>query len=867
MKNDSLNGAEPNIAKNAMEIARLNQEIKGLVSLFNANTELARAKCIELLASYTEIGFIHYVLARCHNKAGEFELAVESYNHAIELEPSNANFPNHRGVTYKNMGRDDEALKDFEEAILLDPSFSDAHHNKAIALLQQNKFREAVVSFDSALKTNPQSFKCHYDKGIALRKLGLSAEAAASYQAALSLNPNYTVAHCGLGNVYRDMGDFKKARESFEKAISLLPTYAQAFANLGVVLEALGLHKEAIINHKKSVDLQPNSGAFWDLYAVTLTQQKRFEEALPCYQKAIDLGQNSTLVWSNQAAALRPLGRYDEAISSCRMAIKLSPQNANAYLNMGNSFRAKGEFEQAIACYDQAIELKKDDAAAWKIRGEVLYSIGRLEEAVASFKIAATIDQTLSFSEALALPTIPDSVADITKWRARYLAGIRKLERLEISLQNPEKLLNYIAFHLAYHNMDNKEILEALSALFRAKAPKLNYTARHIGNAGYFVAKNDRTRVGVISEFLVDHTIGKLYQGYVSLLDPEKFEVVLIRGADTALDAFGENLNSMVGRSLMLPHDLEKQKALISELSLDILFYPDIGMSARTYLLAHTRLAPIQVVSWGHPDTTGIDTIDYFISSELIEDDNAEKFYSENLIRLSQLPCYYKRPVLSDKVASKKSFGLPESGSLYGCPQALFKFHPDFDDVLTEIVTLDPSGHIVLIEGKNESLNELLKKRWKTTHPELLEKVILIPRQPNDRFLCLMAQMDVLLDPIYFGSGNTMYEAISLGIPIITWPSKFMRGKIVAGAYKQMKVDDAPIASCPEEYAALAVAFAQDVGRQKRFKKSSNERANKIFEVADSIRELETFFEKALEVAKCGERLPSGWRPCLDKEV
>ncbi len=40
--------------------------------------------------------------------------------------------------------------------------------------------------------------------------------------------------------------------------------------------------------------------------------------------------------------------------------------------------------------------------------------------------------------------------------------------------------------------------------------------------------------------------------------------------------------------------------------SLDILFYPDLGMTPLTYFLAFARLAPVQCVSWGHPVTTGI---------------------------------------------------------------------------------------------------------------------------------------------------------------------------------------------------------------------------------------------------------------------
>ena len=58
----------------------------------------------------------------------------------------------------------------------------------------------------------------------------------------------------------------------------------------------------------------------------------------------------------------------------------------------------------------------------------------------------------------------------------------------------------------------------------------------------------------------------------------------------------------------------------------------------------------------------------------------------------------------------------------------------------------------------------------------------------RDDYLCLLDTVDILLDPIYFGSGNTFYESMAFGTPIVTMPGKFMRGRLVAGGYKQMKV-------------------------------------------------------------------------------
>ena len=152
---------------------------------------------------------------------------------------------------------------------------------------------------------------------------------------------------------------------------------------------------------------------------------------------------------------------------------------------------------------------------------------------------------------------------------------------------------------------------------------------------------------------------------------------------------------------------------------------------------------------------------------------------------------------------------MPETGILYGCPQNLFKLHPDFDAVLAAIAAGDPAGHLILPEGKYPAWTELLKARWAKTFPVLTERVVFLPRMSWDRFMAMMAQMDVLLDPLHFGSGNTFYDAMVNGTPVVTWPGRFARGRNVAAAYRQMGVADAPIAQHLEDYAPLALAFGK----------------------------------------------------------
>jgi protein O-GlcNAc transferase len=126
-----------------------------------------------------------------------------------------------------------------------------------------------------------------------------------------------------------------------------------------------------------------------------------------------------------------------------------------------------------------------------------------------------------------------------------------------------------------------------------------------------------------------------------------------------------------------------------------VLVYPEVGLDPMAYFLAFARLAPVQCAWWGHPDTTGIPAIDYFVSSTA-ELPDADKHYSERLVRMQGLGASFMRQHAGGDMRRRElrqrlqdQMGLPSSVHLYLCPQALFKFHPSFDDVLIEILAKD----------------------------------------------------------------------------------------------------------------------------------------------------------------------------------
>lgn len=733
-------------------------------------------------------------------------------------------------LRHHQAGRLAEAEKLYREVLGAQPRHPDTLHFLGVALAAQGKFGEAVASYDRALAVRPNHPEAHYNRGLTLAAMGRRAEAIASYDRAIALNPEMAEAHNNRGNELRAQGQLDQAIKSYQRTIAINPNLSETFNNLGIAY----------------------------------TDQGKLDEAVASFDRALALRPGFAEAHNNRGNALKNKGSLAEAMTAYERALALNPAFAEAHVNRGDVLGNRRQFEEALASYDRALALKPDLAGAHGNRGVLLAGQGKLDEAVASFDRAlALAPSSLKYAwmSKLWLPIILPPDHDAAAHRERYRQRIAALKEASGALTAPDTLHLPSMFHLAYDTVDDRATLEELAGLYRAKVPAVTYEAPHIGD-WYSPQGGRRLRIGFLSEFFWDHTIGKLYRGLIRHLDRSRFEVVLINAPQAKRDSVADQLDAIADKSLRLAPSLAVQQQAVAEQQLDVLFYPDVGMSRDTYLLAYARLAPVQVVGWGHPNTTGLDTLDYFVSAESIEPPDAELLYSERLIRMNRLPCTYEPPAEALDSSTRADFGLPESGTLYGCPQSLFKFHPEFDAILAAIAAGDPNGHIVVIDGAQPTLNDLLRQRWQRNQPLLVDRVRFLPRMKSEQFLALMAHFDVLLDPIHFGSGNTLYEAMVRGTPIVTWPGRFMRGRIVAAAYQQMGIVDAPVARRLADYAPLALALGRDPARREALRQASLAAAKRdLFGDRRAVADFEAFVLAAADAAGRKTKLPAGWQP------
>ena len=286
------------------------------------------------------------------------------------------------------------------------------------------------------------------------------------------------------------------------------------------------------------------------------------------------------------------------------------------------------------------------------------------------------------YSELL-LPYVYQDEDDVKAWREKFKANVKSLAKKGLIIQNPIGMDGVPQYYLSYHGKNDAKLNARIARMFRKAAPSVNFVAPHIGR--YKVpAEHKKIKIGFISYYFREHSVSKMIAGLLKNLDSTKFKIVLFHIGNA--DGKTKILESYCSKLVMLGGlNFATMQSKIGEEELDVVVYAEIGMDPHSYSLAMGRQAPVQLAMHGHASTTGIDSLDYYVTYEGFSEPNAQSHYSERLIELqghTPLPLYYDivpfdvaaRMKTSEGIAEwRRRFKIPVGNTVYACTQTLFK--------------------------------------------------------------------------------------------------------------------------------------------------------------------------------------------------
>ena len=539
---------------------------------------------------------------------------------------------------------------------------------------------------------------------------------------------------------------------------------------------------------------------------------------------------------------LLALGDPASALVELELFLSLAPagdgRRVKATLTCADCCWASGHEATAQEWRQRAMDLTAGDAAAAYQVADACYEDSDVDRARACLApIPGALATAALIRRAMMLPAIYASRDHIKTARERLENDLDDLLGQAVqAIEAPESLIGVLPFYLAYHNENNAELMRKVCRVMRRAYPAAMTGAAPRRDAGA------RIKVGFVSTYFSSHSIGRITQGLIRDLPRQRFEVFVFAIAPVE-DAMNQAIRRNADCYVALPNSVEAAVRAIGDASLDTLLFADIGMHPTTYFLALHRLARLQVALWGHPETTGIDTIDCYFTAKGVETSRSEGHYTERLIRPDAFFLGgFARPAAATPL-TRDRLGLPPDARLYGCLQPTFKHHPDMDGVFARILDSDPQAHILLLQSR-PAWAAKLRARFQNTIAGGTDRIRWLAPMPHAQFMATLAACDVSLDPLYFGGGNSSCESLSLGVPTITLPGTHAYGRLTYALYREMGMDDCIVDSI-ESYSSTAVRMATSRSSAE-WRRETADRSSVLFERKDIAVAMADFLEREL---------------------
>lgn len=756
------------------------------------------------------------VLALQSARPGE---AAEHFARAADIAPQNAAAHNNLGEAYRRLGRTAEAIESLERAVAQDANYAEAHFNLGGVLRRAGRAEQARAAFARAATLKPAFTEAHLRLGETLNALGRPEAAAVALRAALELDPELAEAHSSLGTALRDAGHLDEALASCQRAVALKPESALAHLNVGNVLRDKGFFDEAIAAYRSATTLDPDFAEAHNNLGNALRDRHRLDEALASFERALRLNPGLMEAWLNVGSALCRQRRFADAAEVLRGALARKPEFAEAHLELGNALMAMGEQAEALECYRAAlVHDPESEVARW----------------------------SLAMSQ---LPAIADSAAEQALARDAFAAELDALEGWCES-RSAERTARAVAvqqpFYLAYLEGDHHELLARYG---RVSCRLIGNWQNAAGLAAPSRITRAEIRVGIVSAHLHDHSVwNAIVKGWLSRIDRTRFDIRLFHlgVANDAETAIAKTLAThySYGRT-----DWREWAPLILEHQPDVLIYPEIAMDPTTAKLAAMRLAPVQAAAWGHPITTGLPSIDYFLSADALEPAAGAEHYTEKLVRLPGLGVCLEAQKTVAREVDPVALGIRDGVPLLLCPGTPFKYTPRHDAVLVEIARRLGECQFLFFTPHPPELAARLRRRMERAFAQAgLDAsafVTWVPWQDRASFHGLMAQADAHLDTLGFSGFNTALQSIEAGLPVVAWEGRFLRGRLASGILRRMGLDEL-VATSEAEYAQLAVKLAQDAAYWGEVRERLVAARERLYGDAEPVRALERFLEDAV---------------------
>ena len=567
-------------------------------------------------------------------------------------------------------------------------------------------------------------------------------------------------------------------------------------------------------------------------------------------------------IYTRQAETARQksIQHWESRIAEAQATLARDPLQPEIYIDLSRSLAKLHRYDEAVATLQDGLGPCPSSERLHEMRISLLQECNQTPQAITAAQEALRrFPENVWFrlKEALLLPVLYSTEQEIVDYRRRFTRGLAKVAS-EIALDTPEartKALSAISSHvniaLGYQAKDDRSLQvaygEFVHRVMAANHPEFTKPIPMPPRS-----PEGRLRVGYISGRFRDVSATKCFSGWLARHARSKFDIFAYHlGAKT--DAATAEVKRSAGHFRHMTGPLEEISRTILADQLHILVFLDIGLKPLLTLLGALRLAPIQCLTWDQPITSGLPTMDYFISSALMEPRDGDDHYSERLIRLPGVGVCFQEPVIPRMLLAKerRDFSLKEDAVVYLCCQASYKYLPQYDALLPQIAKRVPSAQFAFLAVNRfvaRDLQKRLDRAFSLARLNAGDYCVLLNEMDRFSYWNLNSLADIFLDTVGWSGGVSTIEAIACRLPVVTLPGKLMRSNHSTAILTRLGVTET-IARDQAEYVEIASRLGLDRQWRQKVKRSMEEGAAAFYADDRCVPALEDFFQQAARSA------------------
>jgi len=719
------------------------------------------------------------------------------------------------------------------------------------ALYQLERAREALPLLEQAAAIDGTNAEYQYKLGNALKDLEQTDAALERYRRALQLEPRHAQALNNAGGILEQKDRTDEALDHYRRAIVADDKLQPAHSNLAMLLHRLDRFAEAVDAYQGLLRVDAHqSDVTWCNLGNAYLGLERTDDALRCYERALEFNPASGLAFYRLGIALLNVGRHQEAETAARRAVAIAPEHVEGWINLGDVLQAQDRLDEALAAYEKGRSLEPN-------RPDLLNNIGVVHDNRYSLETALQFfERAIDASPGYVLARM-NLAGLLLKFGDAANAAAAYREILEIEPKH-EQAARQLLLCLVYQPAKT----DGLFAEHRAFGNRFASGKQPVPDWKPRTLPAGKLRIGYVSSDLRRHPIGYSLASIIKHHDRSAVEVYLYshrkRPDDMTRWFQGE---SDAWRTITYLSD-QAVVRMMREDRLDILVLLAGRCDQNRPLLAIQRPAPIQV-SMHDPATSGLREMDYLIvDRSMVPRHTAEQFTE----RAACLPTFYVHPPLDPARLSATPPVAKNGWVTFGSFNNPAKINEDVVALWARILHHVPTSRLIL-KYFNAFSNPTARSRYLELFRKhgISEDRLSLSDQPaddRDDHLARYRQIDIALDPFPYNGTTTTFEALGMGVPVVTLEGERMVARMSVAMLNKIGLPQL-IARNEAAYVEIAQELASNPERLTQLRSELPKRVARSPLCAEQARarQLERLFRRMWKISLARQTANTGTSP------